>query len=217
MKHRTFFGYTIALSPNSEDPGQEVYSDAYGLEMSYDDEWPVETVFFVPPHHVSVVTEQTGLRSEGVQVGAQGIPMEGTLRSLAESGATWVLLFANESSAAAHLYDAVSAGLGVVLVAAEANGLAELVGQVPEVSSHRLVVALHPHDPATPAQAQNFAAAARTQLAAAGHGDCRVVFTIAPTETAATNYTAQSDIDGLLVLSCNFESAVELLREVAEA
>src|SRR5690606_840690 len=102
------------------------------------------------------------LRSEGVRVGAQGIPMEATLRSLVESGATWVLLYSNVSSAAADLYDAISAGLGVVLVAAGADGIAELVGQVPEVSSDRLVLALHPHDPATPAQAQSLAAAART-------------------------------------------------------
>src|SRR5690606_8521221 len=128
-----------------------------GLEMSYDDEWPVETVLFTPPHLVSVVTEQTGLRSEGVQVGSNGMPFIGTPGSLVDAGATWLLLFANESSAAANLFDAVSAGLSVVLVTAQPDGLSDLVSQVPGISPDRLVIALHPHDPATPSAAQQLA------------------------------------------------------------
>lgn len=57
----------------------------------------------------------------------------------------------------------------------------------------------------------------RNQLAGAGLAESRLVFTITPAENTASTYTAQSDINGLLLLGANYETAVELLRELAEA
>ncbi len=208
---KPFFGYSVALLPGT-DSEYELTTDAYGLEMYYDDEWSVETVVFVPPHLVAVLARDTGLKSEGVAAGSTGMPLGGALVSLVDAGATWIMLFANESDTPANLYDATQAGLGVVLVTADAHGLAELAAQAPALTPDKLVIALRPHDPAG---AQALAASVRTNLVATPVGGSRLVLAVNPAEVTGIANAAHNDLDGLFLMGGRFDNAVELLQQLA--
>ena len=72
MPQVPLIAYNIALG--DENPKYSVYSDAYGLDMSYDDEAEIETVIFTEPRYTPRIAFKTDIRSLGVEIGISSPP-----------------------------------------------------------------------------------------------------------------------------------------------
>ena len=93
---RPLGAHNVGIS-NEDRPWESVCSHAYGLEMSIDGDWPIDTVLLAPPNAIASITQDTGVTSMGtVYGGAAFMPPDGDLTSIVAEGAKWLLLDATQ-------------------------------------------------------------------------------------------------------------------------
>ncbi len=63
--------YTTAEDDQGKD--DQIYSDAYGLEMQIDNEWNAEIILLAPPNRLYAVTKNTGVTGEDTAIVSAGI------------------------------------------------------------------------------------------------------------------------------------------------
>jgi len=129
---RPLIAYTLVPEDNpDEGPEYGVYTDAYGLEMTIDDEWPVDTILLVPPELAHVPFEETGVTEMGVQCGASSAPADGNFSGLARGDeACWVLLSETDDVASA-----AAAGLSILLCVTNTSDVASLLAEATWVAN----------------------------------------------------------------------------------
>ena len=102
-------GFTIALKNTGGGTEAITMSNAYGLEMSLSDSFPVRILMMAPPHLMEPITGSTEVLKRGVIAGASYTPGDGDYDKIIKGGGTWVL--AREGD---RLDDILGAGLGVL-------------------------------------------------------------------------------------------------------
>jgi hypothetical protein len=214
-RHRPVVAYAIKLPDDDDARHQAVYCDAYGLEMTIDDEWPIDTIVLTLPELVTVITETTSATSMGtVYAGASQPPVSGDLSSLAADGAKWLMLVAGADDAASLVRSALATDLRVILRITHSEQLLKVLEGVTP-SAERIVIAISVHNPANPAGEQRQANAVRSQLRAIGMEQTRIIVEAPVDEQSAMDYFAQSDIDGVLVLPGDFGTVTRILQRIA--
>lgn len=215
-RRRPVVAYSIALPENADARFRAVYGDAYGLEMTIDDEFPIDTVILTLPELVSVITGSTGATSMGtVFAGALQPPANGDFPSLAADGATWVMVNAALANAAQLVKSALNADLHVILQTSHSEQVPKVLAGLKIPSVDRIVVALSGREPADPVSGQRHASAVRNELRALGMEQTRIIVEAPVDEQSAMEYLAQPDIDGLLVMPCDFGTITGILRRIA--
>ena len=86
MNNQPLIAYSVAIG--DEDPKYDAQSDAYGLEMSFDDEWPIDVVIVTTPKCVTAIAANTDLASVGVSIGTNAVPKSPHFAS----NASWLVL-----------------------------------------------------------------------------------------------------------------------------
>jgi hypothetical protein len=192
-----------------------IQSDAYGLEMNIDDEWPIDTVIFVPPDQITEATRNTSVTTMGtVSVGASEMPTVNELKRIKKSGGTWVLFNANHTSASANLAAALDAGLKVMLLATDGAG-ARIALADTTINTANLVIAFRPGKARSPEGAQAIAARIRAVLKEKGASTSRIVLAAPIRKEEIMAYLTKPDIDGVLHENGSFEWAMEVLVPIA--
>lgn len=102
-------GFTIALKNMGGETEVITKSNAYGLEMSLNDSFPVRILMMTPPHLMGPITDETDVLKRGVIAGASYTPGDGDYQQIVQSGGTWVLARGND-----RLDDILGAGLRVL-------------------------------------------------------------------------------------------------------
>jgi hypothetical protein len=214
-RRRPVVAYAINLPDGDDARHQAVYCDAYGLEMTIDDEWPIDTIVLTLPDLVTVITETTGATSMGtVYAGALHPPASGDLSSLAADGAKWLMLDAGAGNAASLVKSALAADLRVIVRISHTEQIPQVLDGVTP-SAERIVMAIPVRQPANPANEQRQASAVREQLRALGMEQTRIIVEAPVDEQSALDYFTQPDIDGVLVLPGDFGTITGVLRRIA--
>lgn len=200
---RPLIAYTLVPEVNpDEGPQYGVYTDAYGLEMTIDDEWPVDTVLLVPPKLAHVPFEETGVTEMGVQCGASSAPADGNFSGLArDDDPCWVLLGETDNVAAA-----AAAGLSILLCVSDASSLVSLLDQV-NIESGKIAVAVNSVEAAV---------SARTILDASGKNASRVLLAENASPGTALELIENPDVDGLLLTDSTYGIVVDILAAIAD-
>jgi hypothetical protein len=215
-RRRPMVAYSIELPVGDEERNHAVYCDAYGLEMTIDDEYPVDTVILTPPELVSVVTQNTGATSMGtVFAGSLTAPVNGDFKRLVTDGANWLLLEADQTEVGTAVQAALNVKLDVILRVGEARRLPPVLQEIKKSKSGRIVIAIGSGDPIEPNVAQAQAAAVRRELLDFGMAESRIILAAPADEQNVMDYFKQEDIDGLLVCKTNFGAVVGMLRRFA--
>jgi hypothetical protein len=216
IRHRRpMVAYSTELPVDDEERNDAVYSNAYGLEMTIDDEYPVDTVILTPPELVSVVTQSTGVTSMGtVFAGSLTAPVNGDFKQLATDGAKWLLIDAGQAEDGTAMQAALDVKLDVILRIGDARRLPAVVQGVGKSKSGRMVIAIGSGGPIEPNVAQAQAAAVRRELLDLDMAESRIILAAPADEQNVMNYFEQEDIDGLLVCNTDFGAVVGMLRRI---
>jgi hypothetical protein len=94
---RPTVAFTIGMFNAIDGPGYCVYTQAYGLEMNIDGEWPVNTLIMSPPHLVSQMTQAAEVTRAGAIAGASYTPGDGDFRQIREANGSWILCRATDN------------------------------------------------------------------------------------------------------------------------
>lgn len=199
--------FTIGLF-NSKDAAYAVYCEAYGLEMTIDDDWPVNTIIMSPPDQISVMTRRANVTSMGVIAGVSSVPADGNFQQIRDCGGTWVLARPSDE-----LSSILANGLGVLLFVSGATDLA------PVLSNHsfkeaNLIVAFETVG-ATALGVLGTAAQIRDQLNSRNLAAAQVLARSTPGDVNLLEYLAMPDVNGLLLLEAGYETVVGILKKIA--
>jgi hypothetical protein len=213
---RPFVAYTIHIEQDCSDPQHLVYSDAYGLEMNINDEWPIDTVLLAPPALVRVITGDTGVLSMGtVYAGAASLESKCDLRKLKKSGGKWALLDAEASNVQSMARSVLDANLSVILSVTNPSQVSNLLAGCKHLTSERIVVAIRSEDAYSPDTAQSAALEIRNELHSLNSGQSRVIVDTTIEKLEVLDFVEKPDIDGVLYRDGTFASALKALVPIA--
>jgi hypothetical protein len=187
---------------NADGPGYCVGTEAYGLEMTIDDEWPVDTVILCPPRYVAGMSD---VKSMGVHIGASHFPGNQDLRALRNAGATWILAYPEDP-----IKKAASEGLSILLVIESIDGVPDYLGLLPE-DSNRFAIALQTNGLETPAKFEKKASTIRKQLDSKGLGEARILACGWFDLDRFRQFFAKKNVDGVLMLDADSGNMIELI------
>lgn len=208
-------GYSMTIAVDEQDKTQVVYSNAYGIEMSIDSEWPVDIVLLAPPAFVKTITSDTDVASmENVAIGGNPINDRCDLRRVRKSGGKWVQLIASVPVTKQRVLDALRVKLRVLLEVQSAGEINSVLGPGERLNSESLVVAMKLGATPSPESAQSVAAAIREQLKKLNCEDARVVLVAEVQGDAVGSYVAQPDIDGILYHDESFAPYLSVLSAI---
>lgn len=215
---RPFVGYTLSVKGDPEEARSEVYSDANGLEMNIDDEWPIDTVLLCPPESVKVITRETDVtKVKSVSAGAMRAPANGKIKAIHSSGGRWLLLDCETDNTEEQLSAAVNAKLNIICVVRQPLQIRSVYENVPKLMPKQLVVALQPERKNVAANtAQKIVADIRGELTSHGLGDSRIVLAAPLHKNNVVKYIKQPDIDGVLLYDSDYSSVLEILVEISQ-
>ena len=184
-----------------------IYSDAYGLEMNIDDEWPIDTILLAAPDLVDVITDETDVTSMGTVFA--GASTAGDFASIVRAKGKFVALQTDDDIAAA-----LTAGLSVILRCDPDTDLAVALNDL-ALDSTNLVVALNFAAAPSPAEADSIASTHRESLGNLGCADARMILCCDIDENTINNYLSTSNVDGVLLIDASFDTVNEILSTIA--
>lgn len=224
---RPLVAYTFQVNHDDpEGPRYGVYCDAYGLEMTIDDEFPVDTILLVPDEFIDVITDETDLTSMGtVFGGASSIPKDadGSLKlsNLVPPKTNWLLIDCTTSAAARLKADfdaALAAGINVICRISDADQVDILLSGCDPAKVDQLNFAIQSGSQDTAAKAR--LACTEVRVAVARHQflsqKVRVIISAETTETKLLDYVLQPDIDGVLILDGSYGRTAQLVGLIAD-
>lgn len=216
-KRRPLVAYTIALHENPNGPAYRVQCDAYGLEMTIDDEWPIDTVLLTEPELMEAITDNSDVAStDNVAIGASSPPADGNFAQIKRQQGKWILLDAAAKETRNHVVAALKAKLNVLLRVTSPDVLSPALAQIDKPIAARFAFAWQPAGGCTPEEAQRSASAVRAQLKELNLDKSRVVVAASIDAQRIMDYVSRPDIDGILVDSGSYASIVEVLQRIAQ-
>jgi len=109
-KEYPIIAYTVAMENTVDGPGYSAESQAYGLEMTIDDEWLVNILMMAPPPYLSYIDTATIFPTEQVAIGASYATGSDSYGQIVQDKGSWVLARRGDD-----LDAIVGADLGVLL------------------------------------------------------------------------------------------------------
>ncbi|WP_146403057.1 hypothetical protein [Planctomycetes bacterium CA13] len=207
--------FSIAGVETSDDPGQIVYDNAYGLEMQLDNEWYVDTVMLVVPEYVDVIANRTGLlNEEAAFAGTTSVPKAGAFQEWPEGKIAWVELdsLTGLASILKQRHHAILRINASEDISAYLSPLAKKdVGANPENMTFAIEVA----DGTDVDAGQKRANIVRQELRKVGLEDCRIVVATTELVDDVFPWMEQGDIDGFYVANATFDSILDTIADVS--
>ncbi len=213
---RPIVAYTVEVPDDPKDRKHQVYTDAYGLEMTIDDEWPIDTIVLVPADLVSVIKKETGLLTNGtVYAGASSLPANTQPSAIKKAGGTWQLIDATAPKAGAFARAALDAKLNLILSICEPGDLRPVLSHCGDVAAKRLVIAFRPTGECPPESGQSIAGRIRSEFNPRDATVVRILIAAPIGKDHVMDYLGGPNIDGLLHYGGNYGSTMEVLGQIA--
>ncbi|NNC88430.1 MAG: hypothetical protein HKN82_08235 [Akkermansiaceae bacterium] len=201
--------FTIGMSNAIDGPGYHVYQQAYALEMTMDDEWPLNVIIMAPPHLIASMTQETDITSMGAIPGASYTPGDGDYKQISTSDGRWVL--ARKSDDISRI---LQEDLGVLLHIEDSNDINGLP-EFDELNVANLIVAFQINSLSTLDTARETASAIKAKLADRHLGLSQILVSASFAHENLQEYASLSDVSGILLLDAHIGNVVELLRIMA--
>jgi len=109
---------TCEMTHACDGPQFCAYKQAYGLEMTFDDEWPFETIFMAPPYLLESVSESVDLDDANATLGASAVPGDRNFARIAGLNGRWVMAWPTDP-----VVELLESGLGCILYLQSTNQL----------------------------------------------------------------------------------------------
>lgn len=199
--------FTIGLFNAVDGPSYCVYTQAYGMEMQVDDEWPLNVLIMAPPHLVASLTSEADVVSMGMIPGASYTPGDGDYSQISENGGQWVLARPSDD-----LRKIVRNGLGVLLVIDSADDI-DSISNFRGLSSENMIVAFPIDSVSTLTTATKMLTEIRTKFAEK-QISARVLISGSFAHKNLTDYMNINGVSGLLLLDASFDSILELIHNI---
>ena len=222
-KENQTIAFTIGMFNSVDGPSHCVYTQAYGMEMQVDDEWPLNILVMAPPHLVASLTNEAEITSAGMIPGASYTPGDGNYQQISDNGGVWVVARSTDDFAKIAKHN-----LGVLLVLdiemesdiedemeTEDEMDPQLEIKVPDVSgmnSDNLIVAF-PTFCFDLEEVADHANLIRSKLPE----ECRDAQILACgcfDESNLLEYAKLENVSGLLMLDASFDSVLELIGQI---
>ena len=184
---------TCEMVHSCDGPSFCAYKQAYGLEMTFDDEWPFETIFMAPPYLLSSVTESVDLESANAVAGASAVPGDRNFSRIADLNAKWVMAWPTDP-----ISQILESDLGCILYLQSPDEL-DTITLPPTANRSNFIVALQTSSITTDDDATSSLALARKS---AGEHDLRFVLCVCTENTKhAASLATNPDSDGTLFIN----------------
>ena len=190
-----------------DGPSYCVYTQAYGMEMQVNDEWPLNILMMAPPHLVSSMTTEADIASMGMIPGASYTPGDGDFKQITNNGGQWVLARPSDN-----IPEIIAHKLGVLLLIEDASDLEVLAG-VDNLTSSNLVVAFPIERDAYGDDATAVANEIRGRL----NEDCRAAQILVSGSTEhpeLRDFPSAEGVSGILLLDASFDTILEVVHEI---
>ena len=133
MNKQPLIAYSVTIG--DEDPKYDAQSDAYGLEMSFNDELPIELVIVTTPKCVAAIAANTDLASVGVSIGTNAVPKSPHFAS----NASWLVLDVSDLGG----FDIENTRFKCIIHGNDDSRLVEFVNKQAAGSSKLTALAIH--------------------------------------------------------------------------
>jgi hypothetical protein len=201
--------FTIGMFNAVDGPSYCVYTQAYGMEMQVDDEWPLNIVVMAPPHLVSSMTSGADVASMGMVPGASYTPGDGNYSQIADNGGQWVLARPSDN-----IPVIVKNGLGVLLVIDNAEEIAS-ISNVEGLTSDNLIIAFAINSVSTLGTAAQMVEDIKAQLPEDRNAS-QILVSGSFDHKNLTEYMSIKGVSGLLLLDASFDAILDLIHNVLE-
>ncbi|MFN6128641.1 MAG: hypothetical protein ACK57G_16290 [Planctomycetota bacterium] len=199
--------FTIGMFNAVDGPSYCVYTQAYGMEMQVDDEWPLNVLIMAPPHLVVSLTSEADVVSMGMIPGASYTPGDGDYSQISENGGQWVLARPSDD-----LQKIVRNGLGVLLVIDSADDI-DSISNFRGLSSENMIVAFPIDSVSTLTTATQMLTEIQTKFAAK-QISARILISGSFAHKDLTDYMTIDGASGLLLLDASSDSILELIHNI---
>ncbi len=205
---RPFIVYELSVN-------QDIYSDVYGLEMTIDNEWPIETVIVVPPDLVNNIPGMVNIEEMGVSLGATAPPADGNLKTLVADSAKWLMIQSDFPDIQSNIKSALNAGLNIIFCVTKDGEITNSLKGLKKLTVDRIVIAYRPIGKSKPATAQRVSRLLRDELELLRLGTSRIVLVAPLTEKDIMDYLREPDIDGVVIRKQSFTTVLGILSQIA--
>jgi len=205
-KHPTI-AFTIGMFNAVDGPSYCVYTQAYGMEMQVDDEWPLNILIMAPPHLVSSLTTEADVASVGMIAGASYTPGDGNYKQIADHGGRWILCRPSDD-----LAGIAKQQLGVLLLI-ESPTQIDLIAGLKELRSDNLMIAFKIDSVSTLETAEKMATNIRTKLPE----NCslsKILVSGSFDHSNIVEYASIKNVSGLLLLDASFDAILSLIEKM---
>lgn len=199
--------FTIGMFNSIDGPAHCVYTQAYGMEMQFDDQWPLNVIIMCPPHLISSMTQEAEVASMGMIPGASYTPGDGDYEQISQPGGLWVL--ARESD---DLQTIVQHQLGVLLVLEDEQDMPKL-SHISGLSSQNLIVAFPLDSISTHDSAQRMAAKVLANLPS-GCESAKIIVSASFEQAELIEYASIENVSGFLFLDASFDGVLEVIDQM---
>lgn len=201
------FAFTLNMDKRARDGHDNnrwVYVDSYGLEMTHDDDWPVNTIYLFPPEHL---LELNDVASMGVQLGISKVHQESDREQVLKQRVKWVLARKGDN-----LSGILDAGMNVLLYIEDESELSsQLVDS--RLDCTDLIVALS-CDNVPKEVLQKRARAIRRILDSGRTAGCQLLLSGPINPYVLFETSKMPGISGILVFDTTSDNMIELLRSI---
>lgn len=206
FEHPTI-AFTIGMFNAVDGPSYCVYTQAYGMEMQVDDEWPLNILIMAPPHLVSSMTSEADVASMGMVPGASYTPGDGNYKQIVEHGGRWVLARPSDD-----LAGIVKQELGVLLLVENENE----IGSFPNVdgfTSDDLIIAFKIDSISTIDTAKQMVTKIQGKLPDKLSAS-QILVSGSFAHSNLVEFSSIEGVSGLLLLDASFDAILELIENV---
>ncbi|MGN6545711.1 MAG: hypothetical protein ACTHK7_11725 [Aureliella sp.] len=179
----------------ADGPRFSVWKQAYGLRMTFDNEWPIETILMVPPYYISLVTSSDVLEETKTRAGASWFPGDGNLENIKKAQGYWILTYPTED-----IGRILKANLGSLLYLPTVDDLNQVKG-LPDADPSNLIVAIQTPVPTQLEETRALISELRMKLAEKGFApDLMLLLSFGLDNSLAAELASLPEAEGILLL-----------------
>lgn len=199
--------YSICMQNACDGPWYCAYYEAYGLEMSMDDEWPINTIVAAPPYLTASITKTADVLSMGALAAASYPPPNGDYKSLRDNCVSWVF-----ASTPDDVESIIQNGLNVLVCMESLDHLRRIL-QFKGLTCENAIFAFQITSVTTVENAASLASQVASRLADCGLSGAQILVSGSFAHKNLLEYADLPFVNGLLLLDASFAQIIELLTQ----
>lgn len=212
-KDQPIIAFSVFMENDGDGPGRSVEAQAYMLEMTMDNEWPLNVLMMAAPHFVQNMTIYgAAINSMGAIAGASYMPSENNYTQIIEANGKWVFARPSED------YNSIfNAGLKMILSIPnypEYKDFLPTILKNPKLSNDNFILAFDTSTVSTATSVSEDLSKIKTILADHNLDKVSIIASSWMGDKYLKDYLKIDGIDGLLFLNTPSDAIVEFVKTI---